>query len=222
MLFAAGFGTRMGDMTAHRPKPLIPVAGKPLIDHALDQVADFGDLTIVANTHYFPDQLERHLAGTPVTLSHEAPDILETGGGLRAALPLLGPAPVFTMNTDAVWSGPNPLALLATTWDPAAMDALLLCIPRTNAAGTTAPGDFLIGADNRATRGPGAIYSGLQILKTDSLADMPDRAFSLNLMWDRMLDAGRLHAIEYPGKWCDVGTPQGIVQAEDMLNYRDV
>lgn len=222
MLFAAGFGTRMGDLTAHTPKPLIHVAGKPLIDHALDQVAAFGDLTIVANTHYFPDQMERHLSGSTVTLCHEAPDILETGGGLRAALPHLGPGPVFTMNTDAVWSGPNPLALLSDAWNPAAMDALLLCIPRANAIGTTAPGDFLIDTDNRAARGPGAIYSGLQILKTDRLADIPDRAFSLNLLWDRMLAAGRLSAIEYPGTWCDVGTPQGIQQAEDMLGYRDV
>ena len=130
MLFAAGFGTRMGALTATQPKPMIPVAGRPLIDHALDHVWAYKPQKVVANLHYLPEALEKHLATANIALSLEAPDILETGGGLRAALPLLGPAPVFTMNTDAIWRGPNPLAHLAQAWDPAYMDALLLCIPR--------------------------------------------------------------------------------------------
>ncbi|WP_372921728.1 NTP transferase domain-containing protein, partial [Roseovarius sp.] len=130
MLFAAGFGTRMGALTAERPKPMIEVAGRPLIDHALSLVRAHRPDRIVANVHYRPDPLIRHLEGSEVIISHETPDILETGGGLRAALPHLGEGPVFTMNTDAVWSGPNPLDLLFDLWQPARMDALLLCVPR--------------------------------------------------------------------------------------------
>ena len=129
MLFAAGFGTRMGALTADRPKPLVEVAGKPLIDHALDLAEGVGPLRRVANAHYRADQLAAHLDGRDVALSREEPEILDTGGGLRAALPLLGPDPVFALNTDAVWSGPNPLRLLAEAWDPERMDALLLCVP---------------------------------------------------------------------------------------------
>lgn len=222
MLFAAGFGTRMGALTASRPKPLIEVAGKPLLDHALDLVAAYGPARTVVNTHYLSDQIATHLAGRAIHISDEQPDILETGGGLRNALPLLGEGPVFTMNTDAVWAGPNPLAQLAAAWDPAQMDALLLCIPTDNAIGHAGPGDFVTDTAGRASRGPGAIYSGLQILKTDGLASIPQPAFSLNILWNRMLTAGRLHAIAYPGRWCDVGTPEGIALAESMLRDADV
>ena len=222
MLFAAGFGSRMGALTADRPKPLIEVAGKPLIDHALDLVRAIAPDRIVANLHYRPEMLDRHLAGSGVLLSHEQPEILETGGGLRAALPLLGPGPVFTMNTDSVWSGPNPLEVLSGRWDPARMDALLLCIPKAQALGHAGAGDFVIGADGQARRGAGMIYSGVQIIKPDLLHDIPDRIFSLNLLWTRILDRGRLFAIEYPGKWCDVGHPDGIALAESMLDYPHV
>ncbi|QFT94956.1 Glucose-1-phosphate cytidylyltransferase [Roseovarius sp. THAF9] len=222
MLFAAGFGTRMGALTASRPKPLIKVAGKPLLDHALDLVAGYGPARTVVNTHYLSDQVAMHLAGRDIHISDEQPDILETGGGLRNALPLLGDDPVFTMNTDAVWAGPNPFAQLAAAWDPAQMDALLLCIPPDNAIGHTGPGDFVTDATGRASRGPGAVYSGLQILKTDGLGSIPEPAFSLNILWNRMLNAGRLHAVTYPGKWCDVGTPEGIALAESMLRDANV
>lgn len=222
MIFAAGFGTRMGALTAHRPKPLIPVAGKPLIDHALDQVRAHGPERIVVNLHYKADMLRRHLRGSEVRLSEEQPDILETGGGLRAALPLLGSGPVFTMNSDAVWAGPNPLHLLAEAWDPARMDALLMCVAREAAVGHAGPGDFVVSDGAPARRGPGAVYSGLQIVKTDGLAKIEDRIFSLNRLWDRMLEEDRLFALTYPGKWCDVGRPEGIGLAEDMLEYRNV
>ena len=222
MLFAAGFGTRMGALTADRPKPLVEVAGKPLIDHALDLAEGVGPLRRVANAHYRADQLAAHLDGRDVALSREEPEILDTGGGLRAALPLLGPDPVFALNTDAVWSGPNPLRLLAEAWDPERMDALLLCIPKAQAIGHSGTGDFLIAQDKRATRGPGLIYSGVQIIKPDLLHDIKDPAFSLNLLWDRMLAETRLSALPYPGQWCDVGHPDGIQQAEAMLGQRDV
>ena len=222
MLFAAGFGTRMGTLTADQPKPMIKVAGKPLIDHALDLANAFEPHQIVVNLHYKPKALERHLLGADIALSRETPKVLETGGGLRAALPLLGSGPVFTMNTDVVWSGPNPLNQLADLWMPDQMDALLLCIPKPQALGHTGDGDFLINENNLARRGAGAIYSGLQIIKTDLLHDIPQQAFSLNLLWDEMLKNDRLFAVTYPGKWCDVGNPEGIKTAEDMLGYRNV
>lgn len=222
MLFAAGFGTRMGALTADRPKPMVEVAGKPLIDHALDQVRGHGIGTVVANLHYKPEPLIDHLNGSEVQLSHETPQILDTGGGLRHALPLLGAGPVFTMNTDAVWKGPNPLSQLAKEWNPARMDALLLCLPRGTAVGHNGAGDFVIAPDGRADRGPGFVYSGLQILKTDLLPEVGEDVFSLNLLWNRMLENGRLYATSYPGEWCDVGHPEGIVLAEEMLGYRNV
>ena len=222
MMFAAGFGTRMGDLTADLPKPLIQVAGKPLIDHALDLVEDFGADRTVVNLHYKPEMLEKHLSSRNVLFSHETPDVLETGGGLRAALPLLGDGPVFTLNTDAVWQGPNPLTQLAQAWRPAEMDALLLCIPPDQAQGHTGAGDFLIDADGRATWGPGLIYSGLQIIKPDLLHDIRDTSFSLHLLWNKMLADERLFALPYPGEWCDVGQPASIALAEAMLGYADV
>lgn len=220
MLFAAGFGTRMGALTATRPKPLIEVAGRTLIDHALDLVGGYGPPRVVVNLHYLPDAITAHLAGRDILFSHETPEILETGGGLRAALPLLGPGPVFTMNTDAVWRGPNPLCHLAGLWRPEEMDALLLCVPVDRAVGHAGTGDFRIAPNGRATRGPGLIYTGVQIIKPDLLHEIADKAFSLNVPWDRMLAEGRLSATPYPGEWCDVGHPAGIAQAEAML--RDV
>lgn len=217
MLFAAGFGTRMGALTRERPKPLIEVAGKPLIDHALALARAIRPPRIVANLHYRADQLARHLAPRGVALSHEQPDILDTGGGLRAALPLLGPGPVFTMNTDAVWVGPNPLALLRAAWDPARMDALLMCVPVGRATGHSGPGDFIADDSGRIRRGSGLVYGGVQIVKPEGLRDFPQPAFSLNLLWNRMQAAGRLHALSYPGRWCDVGHPGGIALAEAML-----
>lgn len=222
MMFAAGFGTRMGDLTASRPKPMINVAGKPLVDHALDLAMAIDPRVVVANVHYLPDVLEQHLAPKDVQLSHEVPDILETGGGLRQALPLLGDGPVFTLNTDAVWRGPNPLQILRDAWDPDRMDALLMCVEKDNAVGHSGRGDFVPGPSGEAQRGPGLVYAGVQIVKTDKLHTINERVFSLNLLWDEMLRTGRLHVLPYPGQWCDVGSVPGIGLAETMLGYGDV
>jgi MurNAc alpha-1-phosphate uridylyltransferase len=222
MIYAAGFGTRMGALTHDLPKPLIEVAGKPLIDHALDQVEGFGPRRIVVNLHYKADALRTHLAHRDILFSEEQPDILETGGGLKAALPLLGSDPVFTMNSDAVWHGPNPLSLLKTHWNPERMDALLLGIEPDMAIGHKGSGDFIVHPDGRAERGPGVVYSGVQIIRTDRLAEIEDSVFSLHALWDKFLNAGTLHAVNYPGKWCDVGHPEGIALAEGMLNSTHV
>jgi len=222
MLFAAGFGTRMGALTATRPKPLIEVAGRALIDHALDLVDAHAPPRVVVNLHYLPEQIRAHLRGRDVRFSHETPDILDTGGGLRAALPLLGPGPVLTMNTDAIWRGPNPLTLLAPLWDRARMDALLLCIPPQNAIGHAGAGDFTLGDDDRLSRGPGLVYSGVQIIAPEPLHAIPETGFSLNRVWDRIAERGRLFGAVYPGQWCDVGRPEGIALAEDLLGYGHV
>ncbi|MCD1624969.1 nucleotidyltransferase family protein [Seohaeicola saemankumensis] len=222
MLFAAGFGTRMGALTADRPKPLIRVAGRPLIDHALDLVTDAGLPQKVANLHYKAEMLVAHLDGKGVQTSIEEPDILETGGGLRHALPLLGSRPVFTMNTDAVWDGPNPLTLAKNVWNPQEMDGLLVCIRPDKAVGHTGKGDFLLADDGRLTRGRGLIYGGVQIIKTDGLGSIAQSAFSLNILWDRMLEKRRLFGLCYPGRWCDVGRPEGITLAEQMIGYPHV
>ncbi|WP_424988194.1 nucleotidyltransferase family protein [Microbulbifer sp. S227A] len=222
MLFAAGFGTRMAPLTDHCPKPLIPVAGKPLIDHALDLTRAIDPARIVANTHYLPDQMADHLQPLGITISPEQPDILDTGGGLRAALPMLGDGPVFTMNTDAIWAGPNPLNLLQDAWDPERMDGLLACVPVAQTVGRDGDGDFNVDDAGRITRGKALVYGGAQILRTEGLLHYPEPAFSLNRLWDDMLGRGRLFALAYPGRWCDVGHPAGIALAEDMLGQCDV
>lgn len=223
MLFAAGFGTRMGPLTKDRPKPLVKVAGRALLDHALDQTRDVELGQIVVNCHYFPEQIRSHLKSrTDITLIEEKGDILETGGGLKNALPLLGDGPVFTMNTDAVWRGENPLAALLKAWNPDKMDALLLCVPLAQAIGHAGKGDFLFDEDRRLQYGPGAIYTGLQIIRTDRLSEITDRSFSLKLLWAKLFEDERVFGHLYTGQWCDVGTPEGVILAQDMLGQPDV
>lgn len=220
MVFAAGRGTRMGALTAACPKPLIPVAGRPLLDHALALADGAGAAPVVVNTHYLGDQIAAHLQGRPIQLSPEAPLLLETGGGLRQALPLLGPGPVMTLNSDAVWTGPNPLTTLAAAWDEDRMDALLLLMPADRATGYQGAGDFLLNPDQRLTRAngaPGHVYLGAQILRTEGLAAIPEPVFSLNRLWDAMIARGRAYGVLHPGGWCDVGHPAGITLAEDLL-----
>lgn len=221
MLFAAGLGTRMGVLTAHRPKPLLKVAGRALIDHALALADQAGVGRKVVNLHYLPLQLAAHLAPRrDIALAWEREEILETGGGLRAALPLLGPGPVFTLNSDAVWTGANPLARLRAAWDGTRMDALLLLAPTDRALGHGGPGDFVLdaaGRISRANEAPGLVYLGAQIIRTDGLAAIPSQVFSLNLLWDRLIAEGRAFGVIHDGGWCDVGRPESIALAEALL-----
>jgi N-acetyl-alpha-D-muramate 1-phosphate uridylyltransferase len=223
MIFAAGLGTRMGELTRTRPKPLIAVAGRPLIDHALALVRDAAIPRIVVNIHAHPEQMRAHLArAAPEARISEEPVLLETGGGLRAALPLLAADPVLTLNADMVWRGPNPLAALAAAWRPG-MGALLALIPREAAIGHTGPGDFHLGADGRLTRrgdAPAAdwVYAGAQILGTGPVAAHPPGAFSLNPVWDGLIAERRLFGLPWRGAWVDVGRPEGIALAEAELS----
>lgn len=216
LLFAAGLGTRMGPLVADRPKALVRVAGRTLIDHALDQtnIPEIG--TRVVNLHYLPQMLRDHLKGRGVTFSDETEHLLETGGGLRQAVPLLGGSPVITLNTDAVWRGPNPVQTLLNGWRDE-MEALLLIVPKPQVAGHLGKGDFRLDDAGRLHRAPEAIYTGAQIIRTDTLSHVKDAAFSMNLIWDQMAARGGLYGVTYTGQWCDVGQPSSIPLAEAML-----
>lgn len=218
MILAAGFGTRMGALTAKRPKPLIEVAGRALIDHALEQ-ARAGSGRIVVNGHYRADAMREHLAGmADVRFVEEAPQILGSGGGIRAALPVLASPEIFTLNADAVWTGAGALAELNAAWDGDRMDGLLLMVPRARAVGRDAGGDFAIGADGRLKWDKaGAVYTGAQILKAALFADTSEGPFSLYEIWNAALARGRLFGVAHQGGWADVGHPAGIKLAEDML-----
>lgn len=221
MIFAAGFGTRMGALTADQPKPLIPVAGRALIDHALDVAYDAGAGRVVVNVHYRADQMRAHLAGRPVAISDESDAILETGGGLRAALPLLGPGPVAVLNSDGIWTGANPLAELVAAWDPDRMEALLLLLPAGDARGHGARGDFQLDRTGRISRGQGGedhVYIGASVIHPARLAGMTEAVFSLNRPWNEMIAAGTAYGVVHDGGWCDVGHPEGIVEAERLLH----
>lgn len=217
MLFAAGFGTRMGALTTNRPKPLVEVAGRPLIDHALALAQAAGIPRIVANLHYRGGMIRDHLAKTPVLFSDESDKILETGGGLRKALPLLGAGPVYTLNTDAVWTGDNPLETLDKAWKPGAMRALLLLAPLGRTRGHSSKGDFTLHPDGRISRGGDLVYLGAQIVDPSGLCAISDEVFSLNRLWDQLIAEGRAFGTLHPGQWCDVGHPGGILEAEAML-----
>ncbi|WP_371170212.1 nucleotidyltransferase family protein [Aliiroseovarius sp. 2305UL8-7] len=216
MIFAAGRGTRMGELTKDLPKPLINVAGKPLIDHALALINNSSVQDCVVNVHYLADQIVDHLDGSDAVISRET-TLLETGGGLKQALTLLNSVEIVTLNSDAVWAGSNPIHMLLNAWDPGKMDALLMLVPPENAIGHKGKGDFILSEDGSLQRGPGMIYPGCQIIKTDCVKTVEEDVFSLNVVWDRLLAEKRIHGVEYDGEWCDVGHPRGIVLAEEML-----
>lgn len=222
MIFAAGLGTRMGALTRDRPKPLVKVAGRALLDHALDITRESPASRQVLNLHYKAEMIREHLAGQDVLYSDETTRLLETGGGLRKAADLLGTESVFTLNSDAVWKGDNPLSTLFAHWDNHKMDALLLLVPRENALGHTGQGDFVIAPDGRLTREPGLVYSGAQIIKPALLGEFSQPVFSLNMLWDKLEKEGRLYGLIYSGQWCDVGQPESIRLAEEMINANDV
>ncbi len=217
LFFAAGLGTRMGPLTEKMPKALIPVAGKPLIDHALDLAAEADTGKKVVNLHYRGQMIKDHLAGQAIDFSDESDALLETGGGLRKALKLLDGNPVLTMNTDAVWRGPNPVQCILDAWRPD-MEALLLIVEKHNVHGHLGKGDFDVDDSGRLHRAPGTIYTGLQIMRTDVLSDITETAFSMNLAWNIIAGRGGLFGAIYEGQWCDVGQPASIPVAEAMLH----
>ncbi len=227
LVLAAGFGTRMGALTQRTPKPLLRVGGRALIDHALDRCVEAGVPRAVVNLHHLGDRIRAHLTGRArpaIAFSEERPAILDTGGGARAALQagLLGLEPFYTLNSDALWTGPAPLPALAGCWEPERMDALLLLVRREDATAYTRAGDFTLGPDGRPARRGAAqaapfVHTGAQIIRPEAFAGAPGGAFSMNLIWDRLIEAGRLCAVVHQGGWVDVGTPAGLAAAEAAL-----
>ena len=216
LIYAAGMGTRMKELTKDRPKPLIKVAGRTLIDHAMDAAASERITKIVVNTHFQASQIHNHAFERPVLFSDET-ELLETGGGLKNALPLLDSEVTATLNSDAVWSGPNPTRFALNQWH-SSMAALLLVAEKSNVVGHKGSGEFDIATDGRHIRGSRYIFTGLQITQTALYAEMNAKKFSSNVIWDQQILDGTLFGAVYPGHWCDVGYPEAIPLAEDMLN----
>lgn len=217
MIFAAGLGTRMRPLTDSLPKPLIPVGGQTLLDRAITLGRAGGSARIVVNTHYLGGMIADHLSGSGIAISHEPGPVLETGGGLRQALPLLGPGPLMTLNPDVVWTGPNPMAALRAAWDPARMDALLMLVPLDRATARVGGGDFALDDAGRIGRRGDFVYGGAQVIDPALLDGIPDRVFSLNRCWDAAIARGRAFGLIHPGGWCDVGRPEAIPVAEALL-----
>ena len=224
VVLAAGLGKRMRPLTETRPKPLVEAAGKALIDHGLDALARAGIGHAVANAHYLADQIEAHVAGreTPrVDVSDERERLLDSGGGIRRALELARPGPVAILNADTFWidaPGTDNLRALASAWDPARMDILVLLAPLASAVGHTGGGDFAFTGGSALERsGAGHVYAGAAILDpTIFRGDEPD-IHSLNLHFDRAIATGRLHGHVMDGLWLTVGTPDAIGAAEAAI-----
>jgi len=227
MVLAAGLGTRMRPLTDDRPKALVELAGQSLIDHVLDRLAEAGVTRAVVNVHWFADRLEAHLAARgrdpAIIISDERAELLETGGGLKKAAPLLGPDPVFVANIDSVWTDHgDALGDLARLWDPARMDAVLLLARREGSIGFEGGGDFFLADDGRLTfRGEAAeapfAYMGVHITRPDYADGGPDGPFSLSPLWRASAAAGRLYGCVLDGDWMHVGDPQARDAAEAKL-----
>ncbi len=217
MIFAAGYGTRMGVLTKDRPKPMVPLAGRPMIDHTIDLLREASVDRIVANTHYLRDQIEPHLEKKGIIVSPEANDILDTGGGLKSAYALLDSDTVITMNPDAAWLGSNPIQTLLDAWLPD-MQALLLLVPLDNAVTSRDSGDFSLKQGEIFRKGS-FLYTGAQILRIDRLQQISQSTFSLNQYWDMLTKSAPLNGIVYDGRWCDIGTPDGLSAAARLIGH---
>jgi N-acetyl-alpha-D-muramate 1-phosphate uridylyltransferase len=230
MVMAAGLGKRMRPMTATRPKPLIEVAGRTLIDHTLERLKAAGTTKAVVNVHYLAGALEAHLKnrvkGIEIAVSDERKLLLETGGGLRHALPLIDADPFLVVNSDNLWvDGPvDTLRLLASAWDEARMDALLLLVPQARANCHNGRGDFHMNAagalKRRKANGVAPfVYTGIQMVSKRLFeGELPDGPFSTNFLWDRAIAAGRCFGAVHQGLWFDIGRPENIARAEAILD----
>ncbi len=227
MVLAAGLGKRMRPITATTPKPLVEVAGRSLIDRGLQRLREAGVEVAVVNVHYLADLVEIHVQkcdAPKIVVSDEREQLLDTGGGIAKALPLLGSKPFFVYNSDSFWIEGirRNLDLLAGRWDDETMDALLLLAPIVGCVGYSGSGDFLMDADGRLARRPERrvvpfAYAGAAILHPRLFADAPSGAFSLNVLFDRAIASGRLFGQRMEGVWLHVGTPRAIREAEAAI-----
>lgn len=224
MTLAAGLGSRMRPLTETTPKPLLSAGGRTLLDRTLDRLEEVGVRRAVVNAHHLADQIAAHIATRPrprLTLSDEADALLETGGGVRRALPLLDSEAFFVVNSDNIWLGPRALAPLVGEWCGHTMDALLLLVPIDAAYGHSRAGDFFRGDDGALQRRGAAarapyVYTGAQIMHRRAFDGAPDGAFSLNLLWDAAIARGRAFGVTHDGGWIDVGAPAGLDQADAL------
>lgn len=222
MLLAAGLGSRMRPLTDKRPKPLVEVAGKALIDYSLDALGAAGIKRTIVNVHYLADQMEAHLGGRKqpeIQISDERAALLDSGGGIKKALPHLGQSPFLSLNSDAIWlDGPRPnLTRLMEAWDADRMDILLLVASTSYAVGWGNRGDFSMDQQGRLHRPkPGEVtpfaYAGVAILKPELFNDTPN-IFSLNLLFNRAIAQNRLFGLRMEGLWMHVGTPEAVEEA---------
>jgi MurNAc alpha-1-phosphate uridylyltransferase len=230
-VLAAGLGTRMRPLTDRLPKPLVPLAGRALIDHVLDRIAAEGIGEAVVNVHYRADLIEAHLrtrSAPAIVISDERGQLLETGGGVAFALSRLGVAPFLVHNSDSVWierQGRN-IARLAEVFDAGRMDGLLLLADRGSSLGYAGRGDFHLEADGRlrrVARGEAAnlVFAGVSIATHRLMRDVPEGPFSLNRVWDRALAEGRLYGVRLEGTWMHVGDPAALSAAEARIAYED-
>jgi MurNAc alpha-1-phosphate uridylyltransferase len=227
MVLAAGLGVRMRPLTDNMPKPLVRVAGRPLLDHVLDKLGDAGVSEAIVNVHYLPDQIIDHTASRTrprVIISDERHEVLETGGGVVKALPLLGNAPFFLVNADTMWiDGVRPnLARLAETFDPARMDILLLMAPTTSSIGYGGRGDYAMLPDGplrkrREHQVVPFVYAGAAIMSPSLFADAPAGKFSLTKLFDAANEQERLFGLRLDGVWMHVGTPDAVHAAEEAF-----
>ena len=226
MVLAAGLGTRMRPLTLERPKPLIEVAGRSLLDRGVDALLRSGVTHMVVNKHYLPDQIQawaRDRHDLQITVQDETGLLLDTGGGVARALPHLGDEPFFVLNSDSFWvEGPTPaLQRMAALWDDDKMDCLLLLSGKSRLTGFDGPGDFEMDTNGRLSRRSSEtapeVYAGAYMVHPRLFADAPDGAFSMNVLWDRAIAGRRLYGMEHDSWWLHVGTPQAIGEAEDRL-----
>ena len=228
MVMAAGFGKRLRPFTDKVPKPLTKVLGVPLIDVALNRLAAAGVARAVVNLHHLGEQIRAHLKDRkqPEIVFSEEAEILETGGGIVQAMPLLGDQPFFTVNAKIIWLNGKVdcLVRLAQMFDPDKMDALLLLQPTATAVGYHGTGDFLMAPDGTLGRKPERIvapflYAGVQLCHPRLFRDTPKGAFSTNLVWDRAMEEGRLYGIRHDGEWYHVSTPEHLIEVERHLTF---
>ncbi len=227
MVLAAGLGTRMRPLSGAIPKPLVLLDGKALIDHVLDRLALAGVNKAVVNVHYMAGRIEAHLAGRAspaIEISDERDALLDTGGGVLRALSKLGAGPFFIHNSDCVWiEGAKPcLEQMALSWNPDVMDTLLLLAPVRGAPGYAGRGDFNLGADGKLSRPDEGketpfVFTGVSLAHQRLFAGAPEGKFSLNILWDRAIAAGRVHGLRHDGMWMHVGTPDALRQAEESM-----
>ncbi len=222
MIFAAGFGTRLGVLVKNKPKPLIKIGKTTLLDHALGLTNQAGMENVVVNAHYLSNKIVDHLTpNASIRVIVEKPDILETGGGLLNALPYLGTDPVFTLNADNYWFGQNPLLMLEQFWNPEKMDALLMLGSKKNTYGFLGKGDFVMDSKanlaRRSNESTGLVYLGAQIINPSVIGSGFGKVFSLNLVWDKLIHNKKIKGLIYDGKWAVIDTPYGIETIKKIL-----